>query len=98
MADTLVEDSIAPQQDQRGGIWGPYYINTTTGIVVYLDNQNDLQIGRTTDGGVGWTETEIGGAANVYGLAAYFDQETPGDTGMFVVTSKFGRLSALGMQ
>ena len=80
MADTLVEGTVTTSIDERNALWGPYWVSTATACIVGLDNQNDINYFRTTDGGVNWatTQIEVGSTASI---AVWFDQETPGDTG-----------------
>lgn len=79
MADTTVEGLVKDSQNYIP-MWGPYWISTSVGIIVYVDAGIDLSFTETADGGVTWAETEIV-AGQVQSVAVWFDQETPGDTG-----------------
>lgn len=83
MADTLVESGAQTVSDEAFSPWGPYWINTTTAVIIFIDSGNDISFARTTDGGVNWTTTEIQ-SNTTENVAAWFDQETPGDTGTLV--------------
>lgn len=83
MADTEVDGDIQSDLWASGGHWGPYWINTTTAVVILMDAARDVNFVRTTNGGVGWTTTTIR-AGDASRLVAYFDQETPNDTGNLV--------------
>jgi len=80
MADKSVDGNIFSDLDMSNGLYGPYWIDTQTAIIVYIDFMGDVQFSRTTDGGVNWSATEIidGSAKN---MSCWFDQETPGDSG-----------------
>lgn len=79
MADTLVQTDVYTSQDGVG-MWGPYWISETVGLIVHNDGGNDIGFSRTTNAGVDWTRTEIEVGTHRQ-CAAWFDQETPGDTG-----------------
>jgi len=80
MADTAVVTNASVDVDASCGLWGPYYINETTGVIISIDNLDDLKFQRTTNGGTSWSETNIK-TETVNKVAVWFDQETPGDTG-----------------
>jgi len=83
MADTLVETDVTSLLDSRNGLWGPYWININTAIIVFSNGANDLKFARTTDKGATWATTEIE-AGTVGSIAAWYDKETPGDNGTLV--------------
>ena len=58
MADTLVEGSPFASLDGVG-LYGPYWSDVSTGVIVYADLGSDLSYARTTDKGANWTLTEI---------------------------------------
>lgn len=80
MADTAVDTTVNADQNQRMGIWGPYWLDADIGALVVIDGAGELLVYRTTDGGANWSPTTICSRAT-YQVAAFFDQEVPGDTG-----------------
>jgi len=86
VADTLVTASGDADDDLdfRLGLWGPYWINTTTAVIIGIDRPDkDISFWRTTDGGVNWSKTVIENSTCEH-VAAWFDQETPGDSGTLI--------------
>lgn len=82
MADTLVETNVIANLDDVG-LFGPYWIDTQTAIIIFLSGGDDLSFSRTTDGGVNWSTTEIQSGTTKQ-VSAWFDQETPNDNGILV--------------
>ena len=62
---------------------GPYWINTSTAVVVFVDSNSDLIFARTTDEGTNWSSTTIDTGV-VKSVDAWFDKETPNDAGTLV--------------
>ena len=83
MADKLVDAAVHGILDAENGLWGPYWSDTQKAIIVFVDAGGDLNFARTTDGGVNWATTEIV-AGTVMTVSAWFDKETPGNTGTLV--------------
>ncbi len=83
MADTSVEGGILTFFDELGWQWGGYFSDISKGVSFSIDVQQDLQLHYTDDKGATWTTTEIV-AGQVTCMAAWFDQETPGDSGTLV--------------
>ncbi len=83
MADTLVEALAFDNTDQANALWGPYYIDVDTAVIVFMDEGDDISFARTTDKGASWATTEIGSGLAKQ-LACWFDRETPGDTGTLI--------------
>jgi len=83
MADTVVAATRSGSNSEAASLWGPYWINTTTAVIISRDDGADLVFYRTTNDGVDWTETEIEVGA-CRSTAVWFDQETPGITGNLV--------------
>ena len=84
MADTAVETNIVNNLDIKTGLWGPYWVDTLKGMIVFADAENDVSFAWTDDAGATpWNTTEIQ-AGTLHALACWFDQETPGDTGTLV--------------
>ncbi len=83
MADTLVFGSITGTNDIRHGCWGPYWIDDQTAVIISVSNQFDISSSRTTDAGANWSSADVF-AGTALQVAAWFDQETPGDTGTLV--------------
>lgn len=81
MADTTIAN-VSADLSQVPGPWGPYWVSTLIGVVVYADDNGYLTIARTTNGGSSWTESDLyTSGAGTLNIAVWFDQETPGDTG-----------------
>jgi hypothetical protein len=81
-ADTEVAADPHPSLDQKNALWGPYWLNTTTGVIIYVLSPDDLRVSRTEDGGANWAESTIEVASGfAHRPSVWFDQETPGDTG-----------------
>jgi len=83
MADTLVEGNPVSDTELSQGLWGPYWISTSVGVIVGIDSGNDASFWRTDDSGNTWNATEIH-AGDTQQMACWFDQETPGDSGTLV--------------
>jgi len=83
LADTVVTGDVTATVAGAEGLWGPYYIDTTTAVMVSIDGGKDSSFWRTTYAGVGWTKTQIlsGSARHI---SVWFDRETPDDTGTLV--------------
>lgn len=79
MADTTVEATAQGGIEFTLGVWGPYWISATVGVIVACDSGDDINYYRTTDGGATWTPVEIS-ATTVVSTAVFFDREVPGDT------------------
>ncbi len=82
MADKLVATS-STVTDSRAGIWGPYWINTKVGVIIFDGSDAKLNFARTIDGGENWDITEIG-EASIRQIACWFDKETPDDSGNLI--------------
>lgn len=78
MADTVVEANGQSSIENSAGLWGPYYISPSVGAKVALDNGDDVNVYRTTDGGSTWTPTEVD-ATGAVSLRCFVDKEVPGD-------------------
>ncbi len=81
-ADKLVETLVSFSTDVVG-MWGPYWIDVNTSIIVFPDDGKDISFARTTDGGVNWVTTQIV-AGTTESITSWFDRETPGDNGNLV--------------
>lgn len=80
MADTVVTEDVYEEAHKRRGLYGPYWISVDTGLIIYINNDEDIAFSYTTDAGVSWDETQIvAGTATL--MSVWFDQETPGDAG-----------------
>ncbi len=78
-ADTAVNSNVVTNQ-YAYDIFGPYWSDNLTAIIIMIDPNLDIAYERTTDGGATWNNAVIqGGTTKCY--AAWFDKETPGDTG-----------------
>lgn len=81
MADTLVEGNAHGTVDETSALWGPYWSDESTGVIVYLDLLGgDISFRRTGDKGASWSKTEIS-SGQVVSVSCWFDKETPGNDG-----------------
>ncbi len=83
MADTLVETAVLGFADNAHALWGPYWSDVSTGVIVFRDTEQDISFARTTDKGANWSTTEIEAGTNLH-MAIWYDKETPGDSGTLV--------------
>ncbi|KKM66931.1 hypothetical protein LCGC14_1476210 [marine sediment metagenome] len=83
MVDTLVENTVTADLDERNGAFGPYWSDVSTGEQIHQDDVGNLMHARTTDKGASWTTTQIA-VASALQVACWYDRETPGDTGTLV--------------
>lgn len=83
MADTLVETAVSASLDSRVGLWGPYWSDVNTAVIVFIDDGEDISFARTADKGATWATTEID-VGTTQCLACYYDKETPGNDGTLV--------------
>ena len=84
MADNVVASDPIANLDLYGkGLWGPYYVNRQTAVMVYIDDSQDVAWKHTVDGGLTWVKDSFTGDS-VEALACWFDRETPGDTGVLI--------------
>lgn len=97
MADTIVDVAANAVADDKDGLWGPYWSDVNTGVIVYVDSGFDISFARTTDKGANWNITEIE-AGTVRQLAVWYDKETPGDTGTLVHIAWLDSADAEGSQ
>jgi len=88
VADTTVDTTADTFVHGVMALWGPYWINTTTGVIVFMDSSDDVVFTRTTDGGANWTKNGTAlDTDHTRHMAAWFDQETPGDSGTLIHVS-----------
>ncbi|KKN05890.1 hypothetical protein LCGC14_1082840 [marine sediment metagenome] len=87
MTDVLVDGDVFGILDQGKLLWGPYFISPTTCAVVFIQaTTTDVVFARTTNAGDNpptWATTVLHTGTDIR-FAAWFDQETPGDTGTLV--------------
>jgi hypothetical protein len=83
VVDTLVEGAVSSSLDARVGLWGPYWSDESTGVIIYVDNAIDLRMARTTNKGASWSDTLLG-AGGALQVACWYDKETPGNSGTLV--------------
>jgi hypothetical protein len=81
MADTTVDAAVDPFTDDANGLWGPYWVDSDTGVVIFLDGSGNLNARKTTDGGATWAAAVEAGTEVVHHLACVFDREVVDDTG-----------------
>ena len=80
MVDTVVDAFALNDVELSGGTWGPYWIDDQIGAIAFI-SATTFSVWRTTNGGSSWTENAVDSSASARHVAAWFDQETPGDTG-----------------
>lgn len=80
MADTTVSSAVAANLQVYNGMWGAYWSDDQTGVIVYVDDNEDLAYDRTTNGGTSWSTTVID-TATVVRIAVTYDRMVPGNTG-----------------
>ena len=83
VADTSVEGAVSGLADFATGVWGPYWSDISTGVIIFLDDGDDIAFARTTDKGANWATTEID-VGDTQQIAAWYDKETPGNSGTLV--------------
>lgn len=92
MADTTLDGALQVISEQHNiRPQGPYWLSTTVGAVIFVDNNGDVAARKTTDGGATWAaKVTLAFASATIGV--WFDQQTPGDTGtkIHVAVSDFG--------
>ena len=59
MADKLVETNIYTVLQMGPVLWGPYWSDESTAIILFCDEDSDLSYARTTNKGATWTTTKI---------------------------------------
>ena len=82
MADTLVEGSVIGALDNIG-LFGPYWSDISTGVIVFVDGPAGISFARTVDKGATWVTTQIE-AGSLEQFACWWDKATPGDSGNLV--------------
>lgn len=80
MADLSITGIVSTTLDTRSVLFGPYWSDEDTAVVIYLDAGNDLNMARTINAGASWAITEIETGTAVVG-SAWYDGETTNDTG-----------------
>lgn len=65
------------------GVWGPYYVNRQTATSVTVNSDGEIISIYTVDGGLTETITVLV-ASETRSLACWFDQETPGNSGVLI--------------
>lgn len=80
---TLVESAVDSQLESVQGHWGPYWSDESIAVIIFSDDGEDLSFVRTTDKGATWATTQVE-VGSVEEIAAWWDKETPGDTGTLV--------------
>ena len=82
MADTNVTPTVDSNMHARY-LLGPYWHDKDTAVMIFPDNSADINYTRTTDAGTNWTDSTIE-VGDCYKAAAWYDKETPGDTGNII--------------
>ncbi len=83
MVDTTVVTDAFGLMEEYKALWGPYWIDPDTAVIVYMDANQDPAFMYTDDGGATWAKTILE-AATMERMACWFDKETPGDDGNLV--------------
>ena len=86
MADIQVTGLAHAALENRQALAGPFWADSSNGVILYVDNGSDISSAYTDDGGATWTLTEIE-AGTCKRLDCWFDEETPGITGDTVHTA-----------
>lgn len=83
MADVSLESAPLGTLDLffGNGIWGPFWVSDQVGAIIFVNTDGDITARKTTDGGASWGSQIVLEAETAVSLAAWFDQQTPGDTG-----------------
>lgn len=84
MANTAVDLSIYTSLEDAQGLWGPYWIDSLTAVIVYIDSNVEPAFRYTDDGGQTWTKTLIESGPSVRQLVCWFDRETSDDGGNLI--------------
>lgn len=81
MADVTIDaaaSTLLHDQANRGGI---FWVSTTVGYAIYIDNGSDLVYSKTADGGANWAaDVEIEGGG-IEACDCWADWQTDGDAG-----------------
>jgi len=85
VADTTVNASVDSSLSVQNGLWGPYWSDISTGVIITLNAGFDLIAERTTNKGANWSTIALQGASiTTQWIDVWYDRETPGDTGNLV--------------
>lgn len=84
MADTIVDNNPFDPLERANALWGPYWLDADTGVVVFIDAYDELAFARTVNQGVDWAKTAITSDRDVKNVACWYDKETPGNNGALV--------------
>ena len=79
MADTSVYSNVYSGLDEAVGLWGPYWSDSQTAVIVIIDSATDIGYLRTTNGGTSWSYADIETNSTRH-VACYYDKEVD-DTG-----------------
>ncbi len=82
-ADTEVDNAVATTSERRNGLMGPYWVNGSAAVIIFIDDGNDISFSKTIDGGINWVKTQIQAGTTEH-ITAWFDQETHKDSGDLV--------------
>ena len=81
MADLTVDSNVYQHTELGNGLWGPYWVDSDTGVIIILDASGNPNARKTTDGGATWGAAVEAAAEIAHHLACVFDREVVGDTG-----------------
>jgi len=81
MANTTADANADGTCNEKGGTWGPYWISPLVGAIVFISLGSEVNVNDTDDGGATWTDNAVTSTHATMAMAAWFDRETPGDTG-----------------
>ncbi len=83
MADTIVVENVSGFTSGNESLWGPYWSDISTGVIIAQQDATTLIMSRTTDKGATWTESDFLTSVDCRGCAAFYDKELD-DTGTLV--------------
>lgn len=83
MADITAASNSDANLEQTTGLYGPYWSDEDTAVIIYHNSADDVAYARTTNGGASWSTGDFG-AYNIEQCCAFYDGEVPGDSGTLV--------------
>lgn len=79
-ADTAVETATLSVTDLDNSMWGPYWSDKDTGVIIFVNSSTDLTFRRTTDAGVTWSAQNVIEAGTVEHVACVPSNQRSGGT------------------
>ena len=90
MADVTVTNTNSAFINERDGINGPFWTSTAVGCVLTEIATHLFEMRKTVNSGATWTVQDAAGRpaiTSIKSMAAWFDQETPGNSGTLIHTA-----------